>query len=166
MKKILVLGCGLKRYPHAIHVDINPEVNPNIVWDLNKYPWPFEDNRFKNIIAEHILEHIWVQGDVEGFFKLWKEIWRICKNDAEINVEVPYCMHSLAYSDPGHKSFWGREIFLFVSKKEYERNRKMKSMMTQYNIDFDFDITHLILVKQNQNDLIPIFLRATLKVIK
>lgn len=140
MKNTLVLGSGLKRFSEAIRLDINPRVNPDVIWDLNNYPWPFEDNRFKFIIAEHILEHIWTQGDVEGYFKLFREIWRICKNGAEVNIELPYGLHSIAFSDPGHKSFWVSDLFAFVSKKEYERHRKKKSMMTQYDIDFDFDI--------------------------
>lgn len=139
MLKILVLGCGHKRFPHAVHLDMNPNVKPDVVWDLLKYPWPFEDNRFKTVICHQILEHIWIQGDEEGFFKLWKEIWRICRNGARIMVEIPYCMHDIAYSDPGHKSFWSMETFGFVSKKVYKHNKDKNTMMTQYDIDFDFD---------------------------
>lgn len=165
MKKILVLGCGLKRFPHSIHLDINSEVNPDVVWDLMKYPRPFEDNRFKSIVANHILEHMWVHGDEKGFFKLFREIWRICQNGAEINIEVPYGLGTFAFCDPGHKSFWVPILFSFLSKKQYKRARETKNMMTQYSIDFDFDIKNITLVAEKQGQP-PMFLRVVLGVIK
>ena len=165
-KKTLVIGCGLKRVQGAIHLDINPDVCPNVVHDLNKYPWPFEDNKFKNIIAEHIIEHIWKQGDAKGWFKLWKEVWRVCKNGAKVMIESPYAVHPLAYSDPSHISFLTETMFLFLSKKVYARARKTKNMMTQFDIDFDFDIEESILVKDTEADLVPVVFRVKLKAVK
>ena len=167
MKKILILGCGMRRLPHSIHVDINPKVNPDVVWDLTKYPWPFEDNRFKTIIAEHILEHIWTQGDVEGYFKLFREIWRVCENGAQVICETPYAMHTLAYADIGHRSFWIPATYNFISKKEYKNNAEMKTKMSQYGIDFDFDIEKVMLLsfkgRENEGSAV---LKVVLRVIK
>jgi len=165
LKKILVLGCGLKRVPHAIHLDINQEVNPDVLWDLTMYPWPFEDSRFKSVIAEHILEHLWKQGDVEGYFRLFREIWRICKNGARVICEMPYGMNSLAFCDPGHISFWVPGLFQFLSKKVYKKARETKNMMTQYSIDFDFNINKRILISSKEGEP-PTILRAELEVVK
>jgi ubiquinone/menaquinone biosynthesis C-methylase UbiE len=41
---------------------------------MEKYPYPFNDNSFNEIFAEHNFEHIY---DLE---KLMKEIYRISKN--------------------------------------------------------------------------------------
>lgn len=49
MKKILVLGSAGKKQPNAITVDISAGHNPDIVHDLNKFPYPFKDNEFEFI---------------------------------------------------------------------------------------------------------------------
>lgn len=163
MKKILVLGAGLRRIPHAIHVDINPKVNPDVVWDLTKFPWPFEDNTFKNVIAEHILEHIWTQGDVEGYFKIFREIWRICRNGAKVVCETPYAFHEIAYADIGHRSVWVPALYKFVSKREYKDAKERGTAMSQYGIDFDFSIESATLLSfQDQLDEGPGLLKVVL----
>ena len=40
--KILQLGCGTKKIENAITLDINPAVNPDVVHDLNIFPYPFQ----------------------------------------------------------------------------------------------------------------------------
>jgi len=165
LKKILVLGAGLRRFPGAIHLDINSATNPDIVHDLMKYPWPFEDNRFKSIIAEHILEHIWTHGDVEGFFKLFREIWRICQNGARIICEMPYAGHTIAFDDPGHRSFWTPTLFYFVSKKCYQKAKEKNSKMTQYGINFDFDLESATLIAEKQGQT-PMILKVVLRAVK
>jgi len=146
-------------------LDINQEVNPDVLWDLTMYPWPFEDNRFKSIIAKHILEHLWTQGDVEGYFRLFREIWRICKNKARVMCEMPYGMHPLAYCDPGHISFWVPTLFSFLSKRAYKKAKETKNMMTQYSIDFDFNIVKLKLISEREGEP-PMLLQAELEVVK
>lgn len=167
MKKILVLGCGFKRFPRATHLDINPDVKPDVIHDLTKYPWPFEDNQFKSIIAEHILEHIWTQGDVEGYFKLFREIWRICKNGAKVIIKLPYGLHPEAYADIGHRSFWTPSTFKFISKQEYKNAAKIQNAMSQYGIDFDFDIEKVTRIKiRGHEEEGPMLLQAIVKAIK
>jgi len=61
MKKVLNLGCGAKQFAYAINIDIDPEVNPDLVWDLNK-GLPEEllekENYFEKVIMFESIEHI------------------------------------------------------------------------------------------------------------
>ena len=88
--KELVLGSGHKsrkvlssdkdkEYKNAVTLDINPDCNPDVVWDLNERPLPFEDKEFDEIHAYEVLEHIGTQGDYRGFFEEFEEYYRILK---------------------------------------------------------------------------------------
>ncbi|MEK6861061.1 MAG: methyltransferase domain-containing protein, partial [Nanoarchaeota archaeon] len=88
MKKIkydkLNLGCGAKIRKGYINCDIVKLPGGDVGHDLNKFPWPFHNNSFKEIICEHILEHL------DNFNKVINEIWRISKPNARIKVHAPY----------------------------------------------------------------------------
>ena len=71
-------------------------VKVDVVWDLNNYPWPFEDNTFDEINAHAILEHL------ESRVKPWNELRRIAKNGCIIDVDVPHYSGYTGYDDPTH----------------------------------------------------------------
>ena len=89
MKKQLLIGCGHSREKRMIYeghtpgwdelvaLDINPECDPDIEWDLNEIPYPFDDNEFDEIHAYEVLEHLGAQGDFRFFFAQFEEMWRI-----------------------------------------------------------------------------------------
>jgi SAM-dependent methyltransferase len=54
---ILNLGCGGWKV-NGTNVDYNRAVNPDVVWDLNKFPYPFSNNSFGSIVMLDTLEHL------------------------------------------------------------------------------------------------------------
>ena len=92
----LILGSAGGKDPEAITLDINPKCTPDVVHDLNKIPWPFKDNQFKNIICHHVLEHL------ESIDGSMDELHRICSEDGEIYIEVPHHT-SWCANTPEHK---------------------------------------------------------------
>jgi SAM-dependent methyltransferase len=71
--KVLNLGCGKLKIPNALNLDKNPEVNPDIVYDLEKLPLPFKDKEFDVVFAFDVIEHI------RNVPELIKEVERISK---------------------------------------------------------------------------------------
>ena len=67
-KKILDLGSGAKKNDNAIRVDVNPKVKPDIVHDLNSFPYPFENDYFEMIIMDNVI------GELNNFWKVMDEI--------------------------------------------------------------------------------------------
>ena len=96
----LNLGCGSKIYDGFINVDKFDLYNIDIQHDLEKFPYPFENNSVEEIMLIHVLEHIGQEPDT--FIKILREIYRICKNQALIKIAVPHPRHDDFISDPTH----------------------------------------------------------------
>ena len=95
----LNLGCSSDYRQGWVNHDITNKdiyhqtVNPDIEWDLNEYPWPWEDNTFDEICASAILEHL------DSKTKPWKELYRIAKSKCKLFVNVPHYSGTSAYDD-------------------------------------------------------------------
>ena len=94
----LNLGCGEKRIPGYINVD--KYGSPDIKHDLESFPWPWETNSVSEILLIHVLEHL--GKDVEIYFGIFKEMYRICTHGAKIKIIVPHFRHQFFYDDPTH----------------------------------------------------------------
>jgi len=118
----LNIGCGAKIRKKYVNLDLVRLSGVNVVQDLNKVPWPFPDNSFSEIVAEHILEHL------DDFNKTINEIWRISKPNAIIKVSSPYYIGWSAAADPSHKI-----IFCYRTFDYYAIN---PSRTAPYRTDF------------------------------
>ncbi len=70
MKK-LNLGAGQFKKEGYVNVDWDDKADPDVKCNLSKFPYPFKDNEFKEIITEHCLEYL------EYPFEVMKELHRI-----------------------------------------------------------------------------------------
>lgn len=93
---ILNLGCGTDHHEDAHNVDNVPDCEPDEVYDLTEYPWPWDG--VKEIRMFHVLEHM---PDIEGTLR---ECARILKPGARLTVKLP--MGRDAYADSTHT--WGK----------------------------------------------------------
>ncbi len=96
----LNLGSGSKILKGYVNVDKFQYYNPDIVHNLEKFPYPFEDNSVDEILLSHVLEHIGQNPDV--FNNIIKELYRICKNNSIVDIRVPHPRHDDFISDPTH----------------------------------------------------------------
>ncbi len=97
----LNLGCGFNKYEGYVNVDSSPECDPDIVWDLEKTPWPWEDDSIDEILMEHVLEHL---GETSrDYLRIWQEMYRIGAPGCAIRIVVPHWNHDNFHNDPTHK---------------------------------------------------------------
>ena len=153
MKKALLIGCGNSRKNKrgggtfdkltTVTLDIDPNCQPDVTWDLEKLPLPFDDNYFDSIHAYDVLEHTGQQGDYKFFFAQFSEFWRILKPGGILCGEVPgyNCLGS--WGDPSHKRIINEMTLVFLSQKQYEI-QVGKTPMSDYRYLYkaDFDIIH------------------------
>lgn len=119
----LNLGCGNKIMEGYVNVDKFNLYDIDIKHDLERFPYPFESETVEEIILSHVLEHIGQDPDV--FIKILKELYRICKNQALINIAVPHPRHEAFISDPTHVrpiTVLGLSLFDKDLNKKWEKN--------------------------------------------
>lgn len=140
--KELIIGCGSsydkricttenKKFVNPVRLDINPDHKPDVVWDLNQFPYPFEDNEFDEIHAYEVLEHCGTQGDYKFFFAQFSELWRILKPDGHLMATCPSKDSVWAWGDPSHTRVFQPEHLPFLSQDEY-RNQIGKTPMSDF----------------------------------
>ena len=96
----LNLGSGSKLLDNYTNVDKYEYFNPDVVHDLEHFPYPFNDDSVDEILLSHVLEHIGQSPDI--FLKIIKELYRICHNNSSIKIIVPHPRHDDFISDPTH----------------------------------------------------------------
>jgi SAM-dependent methyltransferase len=91
------LGCGPKKVPGSIGVDIVPSPAVDVVADFSQ-GLPFRDNSADAVYAYHLLEHL------DDFLGFMGDIWRICRPDGRVYIKVPHASSSyVTWKDPTHK---------------------------------------------------------------
>ena len=96
----LNLGCGKNYIDGWGNVDFYDDSKCDITHDLEEFPWPWEDNSVSEIRIIHTLEHL--GADWRVYIKILQEMYRICEDDATIEVHVPSPWHWNFTSDPTH----------------------------------------------------------------
>ena len=97
MERRLNLGCGFMKLDGWVNVDKYDNCKPDVVYDLNKIPWPWEDNWFYEIKATHFFEHL----NRETWFEVFKECARVMAVGGELEIHVPDASNdqSITYRD-------------------------------------------------------------------
>jgi len=96
----LNLGCGQNKQAGYVNADREPAVQPDVVMDLEKFPWPFEDDSVDEVLAFHVLEH--VGATPELFIRIMQELYRVCRKGATVRIAVPHPRHDNFFDDPTH----------------------------------------------------------------
>lgn len=94
----LRLGCGTDTRPDQHNVDINPLDGVDEVVDLDVAPWPWTDDAYSRIVAEHVFEHL---ADVEATLR---ECTRVLEPGGRLVTRWPVGYDARA--DPDHEREW------------------------------------------------------------
>lgn len=147
----LLIGCGRRHekvwggtdWSRLTTLDIDPDLNPDVVWDLDNLPLPFADGQFNEIHCSEVLEHLGRQGDWRSWFAFFDEVWRILTPGGTFNCSCPRADSIWALGDPGHTRVVTREQLLYLQRPFYAQCGK--TACTDYTPYFsaDFNITRL-----------------------
>jgi hypothetical protein len=108
----LNLGCGRNHLSGWVNVDNNDRVSPDVICDLNSFPYPFPDSCAKEIFMEHVLEHL------SDPLAVMAEIYRLAQDDAIVTIKSPH--FSCNWLHPSHKSAISTKLFDFLNKDNEE----------------------------------------------
>jgi predicted SAM-dependent methyltransferase len=110
IKKILEVGAGdnpsrPRLNEKIIHLDRIKNKDIEVIHDLDKFPYPFKNEEFDEILCFNILEH------VSELIKTMKELNRILKKGGIMKIKVPLFPSMYSVVDPTHKNFFVYNTF-------------------------------------------------------
>ena len=102
----LSVGCGHRAAgSDSIRLDISSHVNPDVVWNLDNVPYPFEDSSFSEIECFDVIEHL------QEIPKTLEEFHRILQSGGLLRITTPHFSCANSFIDPTHK--WHLSYFSF-----------------------------------------------------
>jgi SAM-dependent methyltransferase len=138
----LNLGCGTHRKLDMINCDLYRESGADVLFDLEKPHWPFPDACVEQVELSSVIEHV-INSET-----LFKEIYRVCKHGAVINIIVPHPRHDWFLTDPTHVKAWHPDSFHHLDREEclgwYFSGSAKTPLAIYWNVDFkvaNIDIT-------------------------
>jgi SAM-dependent methyltransferase len=101
LPKRLNLGCGSKKRPDCLNVDVLPQVGPDLAWDLDQRPYPLPRNHFEQIWALDVVEHL---ASVNDFLE---EVHELLAPGGTIEITTPHFSCANSFTDTTHRHHLG-----------------------------------------------------------
>ena len=134
MKVKLNLGCGrdirkTNERETWINIDMFDLPEVNVKHNLTKFPYPFKDNYFDEILSLGTLELI-----NADFIKIMEELHRISKNNAIIKIRSPVFPNMCSTQDPLTKKFMTFNTFEYFNPEDgwYYSKARFKTIKRKY----------------------------------
>lgn len=114
----LNLGCGFNKREGFVNVDIGDHCAPDVILDLEVTPWPWNDSAVDEIYMSHVLEHL--GATTETYFAVLQEMYRVCRDGAQVTITVPHPRHDDFLHDATHVRAVTVEGLSMFSRKNCE----------------------------------------------
>lgn len=160
----LNLASGQIRIPGFLNIDKVFAKNVDAVMNLEDYPWPIESDSAEEIVCNHYIEHIPMDGygrqlikliqssaswedfqsqvqninldaPSDGLILFMEEVYRILKVNGVIHLDTPYYHGGVAWQDPTH-----RRCITEVTYDYFNRAWRNSSNLSHYGINCNFDV--------------------------
>ena len=131
----LDFGCGPNKAEGFIGVDQYAMKGVDVVLDIGKDRWPWDDNSIQEARASHFLEHLQAQQRVHFF----NELYRVLKPGSKASIITPHWCSNRAYGDFTHQWPPVSEMLYYYISKEW-RATQAPHTDKQWNTDgYDCD---------------------------
>lgn len=117
--RVLDLGCGPNKTSGAIGVDHRPFPGVDVVWDLDRVPYPFADGAVDEVIFRHSLEHL---ADPLGAVK---EAARVLRDGGRLRIDTPHFSSMNAYADMTHRHAFAFHAFRALATGQEVSGREL-----------------------------------------
>lgn len=145
----LNLGCGHNKLPGWVNVDMFPECAPDVLCDLEALPWPWADDSVDEALFNHSLEHL--GQSTRTFLGMMQELYRVCRDGAQIAINVPHPRHDDFLTDPTHVRIVTPGLLSLFDRKlcdEWQRMGVANSPLAHYlHVDFTVASAHSVLAE-------------------
>lgn len=126
------LGCGSRKRDGYIGVDVVDLAGVDIVCNLEQR-LPFDDDSIDDVYASYFIEHV---GDI---VKLIRELYRVCRDGALLEIKVPYYQSVTQFKDPTHRSFFMPEMIRYFGSDDwYGSDYGINTNITLVNVEYHY----------------------------
>lgn len=136
----LRLNLGSGQQPLEGYVNVDLYGTPDLVCDLEAFPWPWDSGSVDEVVMSHVLEHLGRTPD--AFIGVMKELYRVCRDGARVRIRVPHPRHDFFLADPTHvRPILPATLALFSKRenREWARSGASNTPLALYH-DVDFEI--------------------------
>jgi hypothetical protein len=141
------LGCGHRKREGYHNVDKFAGCAPDEVADLERFPWPWESDSADEVLLIHVLEHL--GATTEAYFNVFRELYRICRHGARVQITVPHPRHDTFLADPTHVRPVTIDGLSMFSRRQCEiwirDGRPNTPVAAMIGVDFEIESTSLVL---------------------
>ena len=145
----LNLGCGRRKVEGFVNVDAAPECAPDLVFNVETFPWPWADSSIEEVRFIHSLEHM--GGDPQVFLRLMQELYRVCRPGAQVHIAAPHPRSDAFIGDPTHVRIITPQVLQLFSRKlndEWEAQGVPNTPLALYTgVDFQIVGANLVLAE-------------------
>lgn len=132
------LGCGRDYRQGWVNADRDPETRPDLVMDLEAFPWPIQDAAANEVLLSYVLEHL--DGGSETFLSVMKELYRICQPGARVVIRTLDPHHDDYLSDPTRQRPITPGMFgpfdLALNERSLAAEQPVAQLAKQLKVDF------------------------------
>jgi SAM-dependent methyltransferase len=127
----LNLGCGRKKLAGFVNVDKSEAVAPDVLWDLDRFPYPLERGHFTEVRAFDVVEHL---QDIPAFMD---EVHALLAPGGTIEITTPHYSSPNSYNDPTHRFHFGLFAFDVFTRHELDYYAKGRFDLVQRKLYFE-----------------------------
>jgi SAM-dependent methyltransferase len=149
LPRILDVGCGPRKYPGSIGIDMNRNTAADVICHLDLGALPFRDNAFDEVRAIHLIEH------VENVIGTIEEFHRVTRPGGTIFLVTPHYTDFSSFCDPTHRwhlnsfSFWyfypeglHGEASWYSCARLRQRRLRVRLLQVWRYLGFEFLVNH------------------------
>lgn len=134
----LFLACGEERREGFLHADAFESSNPDVVHAIEQTPWPFESDRFSEIVVNHLSR---VGKDLDQQKSILAELYRVSASEASITLNLPWIRHDSYWADPTNVRPYCPETLQLFSRQYCEALRDQglphTPLAEMFGVDFE-----------------------------
>ena len=120
-------------------MNVDKHGEPDLRHDLEVFPWPWDESSVEHVKLVHVLEHLGREPEV--FIGIMKELYRVCRNGAQVEIVVPHPRHDNFLGDPTHVrpiTLDGMLLFDRRRCEEWQKGGYSNTPLALYH-DIDFE---------------------------
>ena len=134
----LNLGTARNHEPGFLSLDVSPNVDADVRWNLEHTPLPFSTNSFDVVLGTHVFEHI------RYFVPLVRDLHRIVKPGGYLISVTPYISSDDALDNPFHVRAFSEFTWGYFNQQLYATPDH--AGYGDFGIDFTWNIVQTMLV--------------------